>query len=216
MRRLGAIALVGAIVLAACGEAEDAVPIPPAPGPVATLADLVGPWQPTPFALDGAWRNTIETTCRREVETPGAARGVIDARGGGVATVRMTGRAAAKCDALRITAAGQIEGAGGGMGGGPEGAPPAQPGRIGVIEEAFIFGGSLTITGWSLTAPVGVGIARVEVESETPRPITASLENGWFSAWWPAPRGDRRPERSQMPAYRVRAYDAAGAVLDER
>ena len=41
-------------------------------------------------------------------------RPVVDVRGAGVAVVRMVGQGAGTCDALEITAAGQINGAGGG------------------------------------------------------------------------------------------------------
>src|SRR5688572_22156916 len=110
MRLLGMLALVGTIVLTGCGR-QDVIPVSPAPQRAATLQDLIGPWQPTPFGLDSAWRTTIESTCRREVEAPRAEGGIVDARGGGVATVRLTGAVVAKCDALYVTPEGRVEGA---------------------------------------------------------------------------------------------------------
>jgi hypothetical protein len=216
MRLLGVLALVGTIVVTACGE-EDVVPVRPAPSKVATLQDLLAPWQATPFALDPAWRNTIEAACRRDLQEPRGAGGIVDARGGGVATVRFTGRVRAKCDALRVTPEGKVEGAGGGGGGGSDVAPPERPVHIGsFIEEGFVAGAQLTITGWSVTGQVSADVARVEVVTALYPPITATVENGWFSAWWPAPPGDRRPTQSVMAPYRIRAFDAEGALLAER
>ena len=170
---LAVLAVAASTVLTACGE-EDEVAETPAPSRVATLEDLVGPWQGTPLALDAAWRNRIVTTCRGEMGVPPSDGGIVDARGGGVATVRLTGPTFfAHCDALRITPEGRVEGAGGGSGGNEAGAPPLPPLHIGIREEAFVAGGRLTDTGWSVTGRVSAEVARVEVTTDLYPPITA-------------------------------------------
>jgi hypothetical protein len=105
------------------------------------VQDLLGPWQATPFAMDPALRIAVEDACRRDVQEPRAGRGIVDARGRGVATVRLTGPVVAKCDALIITPEGEVEGAGGGTGGFKDPAAPQDGVHIGFIEGGLIMGG---------------------------------------------------------------------------
>jgi hypothetical protein len=215
LRLLGLLALFASSVLTACGAEEDP-PVGPTPAPVATLQDLVAPWQATPFALDAAWRNTIVTTCWAEMGVPPSKDGIVDVRGAGVATVRLTGPTfGAKCDALRITPEGHVTGAGSGSGN-EAGPPPVAPLHLGIREEATIGGGGLTVTGWSVTGRVSAEVGRVEVSTDLYPSITATVENGWFSAWWPTPPGEPPPREGAMPPYRIRAFDADGRPLMER
>jgi len=215
VRRLAAFAVLAAIVATACGDVDAITPDASAPERVATLRHLIGAWQPEPFVLDAVWRSSIVAACRRDLQVAGGVVAVIDARGGGVATVRLTGQQAAKCDALRITPAGRVEGAGSGSGG-TERIDEAPPESILAVEEATVGGGALTVTGWSVTGRVGEGVASVEVVTERYPRITASVESGWFSAWWPAAPGDPEPADGVIAPYRIRALTESGRVVEER
>jgi hypothetical protein len=214
-----ALALVAAA--AACGSDEPALVQPPPP---ATLAQLVGPWQPSPFSLDDAAWTRIETGCRHDMGMrPGARALIIDARGDGVATVRMTGQQAGHCDALQIAASGEVVGAGGGMMSDAAEQPMVQPGtQMGPIEQASVEGGDLPLRGWSAWGPVGGGIASVTVEVPGQPLILATVMNGQFAAWWPVSReplngpGRQPPPDLKAPARLVvRGYDATGTLVNQ-
>jgi hypothetical protein len=112
MKRRVLAALIAAMLAAvACGS--DGEVINP-PVRLATLAELTGPWRPTPLVLDPALRARAAEACRRDIELPpGAVPAVMDTRGEGVVTVRMTGAIERSCDALEIEADGGVIGAGG-------------------------------------------------------------------------------------------------------
>ncbi len=211
-----AILAVVAMLAAACGEEPTAVP--PQPVRPATLAELAGPWRATPMRLDPALRARAEAVCRRDMERlPASVTAVMDARGEGVVTVRMTGVSAGTCDALQIANNGQVMGAGGGSRmEGVEELPALGAAAFGQVETGQVGGGALTVTGWSVFGRVGVAITSVVVEPQIHPVVQASIEDGWFSAWWPvvipAPQLGRRLDR---PKFVVRGYDALGVQIAE-
>ena len=215
MRR-GVLAIVTAmgVVLAACGG--DSVLLGPA---IATAQDISGPWRPTPLILDPRLRDRIALTCRRDMERlPTSAVAVIDARGLEVAVVRMTGDSAGSCDALQISAAGQVNGAGGGWRqDGVEQLEAIDEDEIKGVELGNVGGGSLKAQGWSVMGRSGTAIAMVVVETPNQPQILASLENGWFAAWWPAviPDLNRGQGAQPEPEYVVRGFGADGTLLAE-
>jgi hypothetical protein len=211
-----AILATGVLLAAACGgeNAADGI-LPQAP---ATIAQLIGPWQPQPFVLDPAMRNRVEQTCRRDMERgPGSVAALVDVRGRGVAVVRMVGQGAGTCDALEITADGQITGAGGGWtAGGVEQLAPVEATELAEAQVGSVGGGNLKVQGWSVIGRAGPGIASVEIEPVGVPAILATLENGWFAGWWPANvPPDRLGNPDLAPDVVVRGYDAAGTLLDE-
>ena len=210
-----AILAVGLLVIGACGG-EDA-PVAQQPGP-ASLLQLTGPWQRQPFVLDPALRSTVEQTCRRDMERgPGNVAAVVDVRGAGVAVVRMTGQGAGTCDALEITVAGQINGAGGGWtAGGVEQLAPINATELTDAQVGSVGGGSLKVQGWSVIGRAGPAITSVEIEPAGVPPILATTEDGWFAGWWPAnvPQG-RLGAPPPEPDIVVRGYDGAGTLLAE-
>jgi hypothetical protein len=120
--------LVIAVVLVAAACADE-----PAEPPVvmpATIEQLTGAWAVQPYLLDPAIWKRAEDACRLEIQLPpGTTAILVDARGAGVLTVRMTGQTAGLCSALQILGDGTVVGAGGGWSsGGPEQIVPA-PGR---------------------------------------------------------------------------------------
>ncbi len=215
MRRWLRVPVV-ALLVAACSESTPPQPIE-VQNPVATVADLVGPWRPTPLQLDPVMRRRIELACRGEIPVgPGAQVAVIDARGASVVTVRMSGQESSSCDALEVQANGTLLGAGGGWSGGREQLGQPRDGTVGLEEWHQVLGGNLKARGWSVTGRVGRGIARVDVVPSNHPIVSATLENGWYAAWWPAAAGDPWPEQGRYPDTVVRGYDEAGALLWER
>ena len=101
MGRLSLARLVAvAFLIVACDEAV----VEPEPVVIrpATVAELTGPWRPTPLGLDVAMRTRVEQACRRDVQMPlGSVAAVIDARGASVVTVRMTGENPGSCTPCR-------------------------------------------------------------------------------------------------------------------
>jgi hypothetical protein len=198
-----------------CGEVEDTIEQPRLLPP-ATIADLVGPWRASPLGLDAAMRAQIEQVCRRDIEFPaGSFAAIIDVRGAGVATVRMTGRQFGSCDALHIAANGAVNGAGGGTRAerGEQLAPLA-PTEIAGLEQQRVEGGELRISGSSVYGRIGPDVVAVTVVPRGQPAVIATVANGWFAAWWPVPARDPAviPE---TPPFLVQAYDASGAVASE-
>jgi hypothetical protein len=209
------VAIVMALgAVSACGG--EASVLGPA---IATIQDLTGPWRPTPLTPDPTMRERIATTCRRDMERrPASTVGVIDTRGLGVAVVRMTGDSAGSCDALQIGASGQIAGAGGGSRqDGIEQLAPIGEAEILEVQVGQVGGGDLKTEGWSVMGRAGPAIASVVVETPNQPQILASLENGWFAAWWPAVIADNGIGRGGPPEvpYVVRGYGADGTLLAE-
>lgn len=213
-RAVLAVVLAATAVAGACaGEASVLGPA------VATIRDLTGPWRPTPLLPDPSLREFIATTCIRDMERkPGSILGVIDTRGLGVAVVRMTGQSAGTCDALQITDGGQVMGAGGGWTqDGIEQLQAIGDTEIQDVQVGQVGGGELKTQGWSVMGRAGPAIASVVVETPNQPQILATLENGWFAAWWPATIQDfgrGQPMPPEVP-YVVRGYGADGTLLTE-
>ena len=210
------------LVLALVGCGEDAAEPPVAPPP-ASLAELVGPWRTQPLRLDeGTW-SQIEAVCRRDIEFPAGTHALlIDVRGAGVATVRMTGAQSGVCDALAVTPDGAVAGAGGGSRNEAPEAFKIPPGTtLGPIEYGNVGGGDLKINGWSVRGPAGAGIATVIVEPIGQPRIVATVMNGWFSAWWPVQSGaNGQPRRmpdppEPPPKVRIQGFDANGVLVNQ-
>jgi hypothetical protein len=170
------------------------------------------------LALDPVLRSKIEQTCRTDMERqPGSVAALVDVRGASVAVVRMVGPSAGMCDALQITEIGNVQGAGGGWtAGDPELLRPIGTTELADAQHGLIGGGDLNVVGYSVVGRAGDDIASVVIEPDGVPPISATLENGWFAGWWPAnvppnQLGNLPPAQKAV----VRAYDAAGTLVDE-
>jgi hypothetical protein len=211
-----AFVLALSLVASACGEdAPGQVAVPARP---ATLAELTGPWRPTPLLLDPLLRARVEDLCRRDMERrPGSRAAIMDARGASVVTVRMSGPGAGSCDALEVSRNGAVAGAGGGWTqDGVEILAPLDAMDLGDFEVQMVGGGELKVRGWSVYGRVGAAIASVVVETAGQPLILASIASGWFAAWWP----DDIPEEGlgdlpEQPRFIARGYDAAGSLVAE-
>jgi hypothetical protein len=204
-----------AAVLVACGS--EVVPTtPPAP---ATFADLTGPWQSVPLFLDPALVGRAVDACGRDLELVGATAAIVDARGAHVVTVRLTGNHPGSCDALEIDAAGQIVGAGAGWSqNGPETLQPLPATGLGGFETQLIEGGGLKVRGWSVYGRVGPAISAVQIIPAGRDPVTATVGNGWFAAWWPWTGAGPAPGAGPgqfFPPFLARGFDGSGGVVSE-
>jgi hypothetical protein len=221
MRSLCLAALVTiAAIAAACGEEATEVPEQPRP---ASIAELTGPWRPQPFTLDPVLRERIAEACRRPPmrRGPGSVLAVIDARGGGLVTVRMTGVDAGECSGIAISPDGELIPAGGGsVFDQVEVAPKLRDFQLGPLEVSGGAGGDfLPVDGLvNVFGTAGPGIATVVIEPVGRPSLVASLENGWFAAWWPITL-DEAPDGARLPPgafdFVVQAYDENNDVVEE-
>jgi hypothetical protein len=216
MARVRLVVLAAGLLLAAACGGED-TPVVIQPGP-ASLAQLTGPWQAEPFALDPALWSRVEQTCRRDMERrPESVAAVVDVRGASVAIVRMVGPGAGMCDTLHVLPSGEVTGAGGGWTAGDA----EQLRAIGVAELAdpevgSVGGGDLKVQGFSVVGRAGGQIAAVVIEPAGIPPILATLQNGWFAGWWPTiVPPNQFVDPALAPDVVVRGYDAAGVLVDE-
>jgi hypothetical protein len=212
------LVVVISIAVAGCGASPESATSPPdarAPEipahPPATLAGLLGPWQPVPYQLDVAFRTRAEEACWRDMEVrPGPLLTTVDARGGSVVIVRVRGGDMAVCHALQVLPTGDITGAGSGESGWPLQPPVAGPWDLENIKTAAIEGGDLKVQGWSVHGQAGAGIRLVIVHPAQGPALVATLENGWFAAWWPTQLpGQADGPRLPLPHFVVEGYDAA-------
>ena len=209
-RRVLATLVAAMLAVLACGGDGEVINQPVR---VATLAELTGPWRATPLILDPALRARAADVCRREIELPGGVvPAVMDARGEGVVTVRMTGAIEASCDALEIPADGGVMGAGGGWHQNPERLPAVPDTELTQLTRGRIDGGGLTVKGWSVHGRAGAAIAVVQLTLAGGPVVTATLESGWFSAWWPAIIADDL-EIAPFPQVVIQGFDSTGALL---
>jgi hypothetical protein len=132
----------------------------------------------------------------------------------------MTGQSAGTCDSLQITPDGQVNGAGGGARiDGVERLPAIGISDLAVQDTTTVGGGDLQVEGWSVSGRFGAGIVAVTVEPQGQAAILATLENGWFGAWWPGVRKPR-PANERLaphpgPPFVVRGYDVAGVLIKQ-
>ena len=220
MRRSG-IALA-ALLLAVCGgdapsdaAASDLVHL----GVPATLAELTGPWRPEPLMLDPNMAAAVDRACRTDPEFPaGVQLVVIDARGSSklFAAYAGPGGAEAECGYIDVAPTGEISGSLSGTSIGDR--PALAAGRMAIDGGG---GGSddRGVVYQYVIGRAGAGIRRVILDVAGIGPVTATLRDGWFVAWWPVgepikPAGAPGPHVPQK-AYTVTGYDALGQPLDQ-
>jgi hypothetical protein len=201
-RLAGPLVALSALV-GGCGEAE-IVPLP--------SHDLSEPWQAQPFAVDQALVIAAEQKCREGnvgIAPPGSQLVVVDARGGNRLTLIFVAPTANGQCFLKRDPAGRFT-PDGGEGEGSSNAWPA----LGPTEVTFNGVGSAdsppdpngAITATShLLGRAGAAVASTEVVLPSGVSFLASLNRGWFAAWWPGLDHDA--------AVIVRGYDASGRLV---
>ena len=218
MRRTGAVIAI-VLLIAACGtEApSDAAAPDLGTGRVATFADLVGPWQREPFIIDANVRAAADRACRADGEFPPGVQLVdVDARGGGrlLTAYAGPGGATAECTYIKVDPDGAVTGSLSGRGVGV--LAPLAPGQL----ESYGGGGFSddNVAVQYVMGRVGAGTARVVVGVEGLGPVTASIGNGWYIAWWETGRpGDPNGPGPHLPTKRftITAYDPSGQITDQ-
>ena len=174
----GRVGLMAALLLvsAACGSGGPAGANVPAAG-------IVGPWQPVPFTLPGQIVEAADRACRASFpDFPQQTRlMVVDARGAGRIEAQYAGPNGldANCGGMTIDATGRIEPGGGGTG--------MRGKEFGVLQafELESIAGYSSAEASSTSGRAGPGVARVVLAMPGQPPVTASLTNGWYLAWWP-------------------------------
>lgn len=191
-----AVAVLGVVSLlvGACGDQE----IIPAP-----THDLAEPWQPRPFAVDPALIAAAERICRNPAQPAALSLVVVDARGANRLFLLFVGPGETAECFLKRDPTGRLTSDGGG--GGSTDPPPPAPRPTEIRFNGA--GSSDTPEGpWSYgVGEAGLAIALVELTSPSGVVLQASLNRGWFAAWWPGLDHD-----AQIV---VRGYDAGGRLV---
>jgi hypothetical protein len=216
-RLIGIVVAVGLLAAACGGEtpSDAAAPDLRAGGP-ASLADLVGPWQRVPFSLDSAIVAAADRACRSDIAFPGNVQLVaIDARGEGRLITAYAGAgASAECAYTRIDPTGVVTGSLSSTGQGL--AMPPGPGQLSPNGSGAWSGDEDGAVQYVI-GRVGAGAERVVVDIEGLGPVEASLNNGWYIAWWAVgedPANGQRLGRLRTKPFAITAYGPLGAVTD--
>lgn len=216
---LAATALVASLAFLGCSsEPEPSIPssapsaavsasAPPNILPIDAdqLANLRGPWSPTPFPLPSAALEIVDSVCRRTYPEDLAALAlvIVDARGEEIVNAWYVGTTGGNygCEGLRIDPLGTLLPGGFGSGtGASELIPVVAPQEViawyTTHQEAPI--ASLAAAG-----PIGSSIAEVRFTAEGKPPIVATIMNGWFAVWLP----------DDWPRLTLRGYNADGTEV---
>ncbi len=172
------VALIVVLLLASAACGSD--------GPTemtALAAAANGPWQPVPIALPAHIVQAVDRTCRSSFrEFPQHTQlMVIDARGAGriEAQYAAPNGEDATCASMTIDADGRVEAGGGGTG------SRGQPWLALPALELETVSGYSSSEGSGTSGRVGAGVVTVVIAMPGRPPVTASIENGWYLAWWP-------------------------------
>jgi hypothetical protein len=197
------VSLALALAAIACGGCDDADSVvPPA------IHDLGEPWQAAPFAIDPAIVAAAEQTCRdpRMGMMPQAGMPLVlaDVRGGNYLYLKFAaGGNEAECFVQR-DANGILTSQGGGSSSGGNAQPALAPTEIQLGGSGSQSSGNAPGQTTSFASGrAGGAVMAVEIVLSNGRSIQASLNGGWFAAWWPS--GDS--------ARRARGYDASGTLV---
>jgi hypothetical protein len=192
-----AIVIVGAVLVAGCGESEVQ---PPA------IHDLSEPWQPVPFQLDQAVYGQIEAACRGSGMAPGAALAVIDARGDNTAVAVFAGKDV-RAECLVVREAGRLSVPSSGETRGDGAIEQVAPRAISNVSVGM--GSQLTPQGTNrdvvyVTGQAGNDVGSIELVVGEGLRVRVSLWNtGWFAAWW----------LGEESSIRYDVYDTSGVLV---
>ena len=217
MRLIGPIIAIVLLVASCGGESpSDAAAPDLRAGRLATLADLVGPWQREPFIIDGNVRAAADRACRADTEFPPGVQLVgIDARGAGrLITIYAGPGGAADCTYIEVAPDGSVTGSLSSRG--TSMFAPLAPGQLEPYGGGSFTDGNIAVQ--YVMGRVGAGVGRVVLDVEDIGLVTATLGNGWYVAWWETSRAlPANGQRADIPSkrYAVAAYDAFGQITDQ-
>ena len=184
-------------------------PVTPSPvaaasiGAVPGLAELIGPWRPTPVDLGSAMSAKADEACRTYPHfPPGEFELVlIDARGGGrLPSLYADGDANATCITSDIGPDGQVRAAVTSTGWGPLRGELDSTGYNGPDDDGYVHA----------MGRVGSSVESVVVDVPGIGRVTPTMRNGWYLAWWEGP-----PPGAELQAFTVTAFDASGQQIDQ-
>jgi hypothetical protein len=200
---VAAVALLAAAVAllaAACGETE----VSPPPS-----HDLAEPWQARPFAVDSSIVSAAEQLCRGmefRMVPAGSPLVLVDARGANRLTLLFVAPSGTGQCFVTRDPAGRLTMDGGEGEGGSEPWPALGPTEITFngagSQEGTIDPNDASVSTSHLVGRAGAAIAVIEVIPPSGVSVQASLNRGWFAAWWLGLDHDH--------VVTVRGYDAAG------
>ena len=194
LRLAVAVLAVLSLLVAACGD-EEIIPVP--------THDLAEPWQARPLAVDPALITAAERICRQPAQPAALPLVVVDTRGANRLFLLFAGGGQTAECFLRRDHTGRLTSDGGGGGGSDP--PPRAPRPT---EIRFNGAGSSDSPDgpWSYAiGEAGLAIAAVELTPPSGVVVQASLNRGWFAAWWPGLDHDAQ--------ILVRGYDAGGRLV---
>jgi hypothetical protein len=194
----GILTLAMAVAVGAgCSDAESISP--------AATHDLAEPWQAVPFDLDAPTLAAATGACRLQLkrrELPPLA--VVDSRGANTVMVLFAEPlATANCVVVRDITGAFV------MTSSDTGSRKAQAPVIGRELHRRNISRTIAAVG-EATYVIGLAgpeIASVEIVTPSGGRLRASLEGGWFAAWWP---GNSMVEWFKT---RINGYDASGALI---
>jgi hypothetical protein len=147
-------------------------------------------WSPTPSLAQGSVRADLAAACQRWMGTDSAPV-LIEQRGTSNLTVL-----ADSSECLNAQGLGGIGGTltSGGQGTVPDGAPGADEVQVISANALSGIGGAPDATGhvdmvagyMGVIGRAGSNVLSIVVHAPGQPDITASMENGWFAAWWPS------------------------------
>ena len=184
LARAGIVGLT--LLLGGCSDGDEAeVSVP------AARTDLGGPWQAQPFAVAPEVIEAALGVCRDPPVAPvrpGTELVVVDARGANRLTLLFVGPLDASQCFLTREPNGRLAVAGGEGEGNSEGWPALGPVEVmsnGVgSEEGSADPNDESVSTSHLIGRAGPAIAAVDVVVPSGLTVRASLNRGWFSAWW--------------------------------
>jgi hypothetical protein len=195
-RRILTLALA-VVVCAGCDDADSRNP--------AATHDLTEPWQAVPFQLDAPTLEAATDACRLQLnrrDLPPLA--VVDSRGANTVMVLFAEPlATANCVVVRDRTGAFV------MTSGNTGSRKAQAPLIGRELHRRDISRTIAAVG-EATYVIGLAgpeIASVEIVTPSGERLRASLEGGWYAAWWP---GNSMVEWFKT---RINGYDASGALI---
>lgn len=176
IRRFALIAAAAAVALVAVAAI---VPSPPAQA-----------WSPTPTLAQGSMRTDLAAACQQWMDTDSVPV-LIEQRGTSNLTVL-----ADSSECLNAQGLGGMRGTltSGGGGTVPDGAPDADDVQVISSDALNGIGSAPDATGhvdlvagyMGVIGRAGSNVLSVVVHTPGQPDITASMENGWFAAWWPS------------------------------
>jgi hypothetical protein len=193
--------VVVALACLGCDDADQAAP--------PTIRSLNEPWQEVPFAIDPAVVAAADPTCRDPklgMRNAGVPLVLVDARGGGAMYLLYANASSESECFVVLDVNGSVANRGGGSSTSTVGGAALPVLAANEIQSGGGGSQSGDLPGQTMSfasGRAGAAITRVEVILIDNKVLQASLNGGWFAAWWPTDR----------PVKLLRGYDGSGTLV---